>query len=140
MYDEVVKEMVEAGVSVEFSASVWMDSYDNVVEEEFSYGCQVTHDVTRPTIFFALDKLGGNTSQKGDGQNDGQLFVCAKGNVPKITINVRSKYYTVMGITAFAWEIVMCVIIFFGLKLNALYKTGFDPFAAMIGDWEAEAF
>ena len=140
IYDEVMKEMVEAGVAVEFPAPVWMDHYGNVVEEGFIYGCQVTHDVTRPEDCFGLDKLGGNTSQKGDGQNGGRLCLCTKGKVPQTAVNIRSKHYTVMGITAFTGEIIMCVIIFAGLKPNALYETGFDPFAAMIGDWEAEAF
>ena len=39
-----------------------------------------------------------------------------------------------MGITAFNGEIFMCVIIFFGLKPNALHETGFDPTAEIIGD------
>ena len=133
MYDEVAKEMVKDGVAMQLPSSVWTDHRQNIVEEEFSYGCQVTHDVTRPEHFFALDELGGNTSQKGDGQNGGQLCVYAKGKVPKITINIRYKHYTIMGITAFTGEIVMCVIIFAGLKPNALYETGFDPFAAVIG-------
>ena len=140
MYDEVAKEMVDAGIAVEFPVPVWMDRYGNIVEEDFAYGCKVTHDVKRPANCFALDELGGNTSQKGDGQNAGQLFVCGKGEVPQITINVRSKHYTVMGITAFTGEIVMCVIIFAGLKPNALYETGFDPFAARTGDWEDKDF
>lgn len=140
MYDEVAKEMVDAGIAVEFPVPVWMDRYGNIVEEDFAYGCQVTHDVKRPANCFALNELGGNTSQKGDGQNAGQLFVCGKGEVPQITINVRSKHYTVMGITAFTGEIVMCVIIFAGLKPNALYETGFDPFAARTGDLEDKDF
>ena len=140
MYDEVMKEIVEAGVAVEFPAPVWMDHYGNVVEEEFSHGCQVTHDVTRPENCFGLDELRGNTIQKGDGQNCGQLFVCTKEEVPQITINIRSKHYTVMGITAFTGEIAMCVIMLAGLKPNTLYETGFDPFAVVVGDWEAEDF
>lgn len=140
MYDEVAKEMVDAGIAVEFPVPVWMDRYGNIVEEDFAYGCQVTHDVKRPANCFALDELGGNTSQKGDGQNGGQLFVCGKGEVPQITINVRSKHYTVMGITAFTGEIVMCVIIFAGLKPNALYETGFDPFAARTVRLKGETF
>ena len=132
--------MVEAGVAIEITAPVWMDCNRNVVEEEFSYSFQVTHQVTIPEDYFSLDELGRNTSQKGDGYNGGQLFVCSKGKVPKLTINVQSKYYTFVGITAFTREIGMCVIIFAGLKPNALYKTGFDPFADMIGDWNNKAF
>ena len=58
MYDEVAKEMVDAGIAVEFPVPVWMDHYGNIVEEDFAYGCQVTHDVKRPANCFALDELG----------------------------------------------------------------------------------
>lgn len=133
MYDEVVKEMVIAKVAVEFPTPVWMDREGNIVDEKSSFGCKVTHDITKPHCCFALDELGGNTSQKGDGHVGGQLLVCGKGDTPQISISTKSKHYTVMGITAFNGEIVMCVIIFAGLKPNALYETGFDGSASLMG-------
>ena len=140
MYVEVAKEMIEAGVAKIFPTPVWMDRDGNIVEEENSYGCMVTHDIVRPECCFALDEVGGNTSQKGDGQVGGEKLVCGKNEAPQKSINVKSKHYTVMGITAFTGEVVMCVIIFAGLKPKVLYETGYDPHAEMFGDWLDEDF
>ena len=135
MYDEVVKKMAISKVSVEFPTPVWMDREGNIVDEKSSFGCKVTHDITKPHCCFALDKLSGNTSQKGDGHVGGKMLVCGKGETPQTIMSVKSKHYTLMGITAFNGEVVMCVIIFSGLKPNALHETGFDGSAKMIGDW-----
>ena len=140
MYTEIAKEMIEAGVSEEFPEPVWMDRAGNIVKEKRSYGCMVTHNVTRPECCLALDEVSGNTSQKGDGHIGGELLVCGKDETPQQAISIKSKHYTLMGITAFNGEIVMCVIIFSGIKPNALYETGFDPHAEMIGDWLDDDF
>ena len=134
MYDEIAKEMLNANVAVELSPPVWMDREGNVVEAELSYGCQVTIEIKHPECCLGLDELGGNTSQKGDGHIGGQLLICGKGETPQKSISIRSKHYTIMGITAFNGMVVMCVIIFAGLRPNALYETGFDPDADMIGN------
>lgn len=62
------------------------------------------------------------------------MLVCGKGEIPQKIMSIKTKHYTLMGITAFNGEVVMCVIIFSGLKPNALYETGFDDSAEMIGD------
>ena len=43
-----------------------MDTFGNIVEEVYAFGCKVTHDVTNPDIVLTRDKVSENTSQKGD--------------------------------------------------------------------------
>ena len=69
-----------------------------------------------------FDELGGNTSQKHDGNVEGQLILCERGNTPQRKISTRGKHYTMMGVTSLTGEPVMCIIIFAGRRPNALLR------------------
>ena len=125
--------MEEADVAIRLEESVWMDRDGNVVDEKTSFGCKVTHRITRPEMVICFDELGGNTSQKGDGHVGGQLLLCETGKTPQVKISTRDKHYTIMGLATLTGEPVMCVVIFAGTKPNPLCKTGLDLSAETFG-------
>lgn len=53
--------MVIVKVANELPTPIWMDRKGNIVDEKSSFGCKVTHDITKPHCCFALDELDGNT-------------------------------------------------------------------------------
>ena len=68
MYNRFAEEMEYAKVGEKILEPVWMDRDGNPVDgESKSFGCGVSHKIVRPDIMFCLDKVGSNTSQKGDG-------------------------------------------------------------------------
>ena len=75
--------MVKAKVATELSESVWMDYEGNLVLEKEAHGCKVTHNLAYPEMCIVVDKVGGNISQKSDGNKGGEKFICKKGNVPQ---------------------------------------------------------
>ena len=56
-----------------------MNRKGNIVDEKSRFGCKVTHDITKPNCYFALDELGENKSKKRDGHNGEQMLDCGKG-------------------------------------------------------------
>ena len=137
MYDGVIIELVDANVAVERVTPSWMDRDGFECEEKDAFGCMVTHDITDPDMVLTLDEVGGNTSQKGDGQIGGELMLCATGTTPSRKINTKDKHYTVIPITTLSGKPVMCCIIFSGLRENHLCETGLDltkPFIGSVDD------
>ena len=74
---------MDAKVACKYDKPVWQDFDGKECNEAGAYGCKVTHDLTHPEMCVVMDKVGGNTSQKGDGHIGGELFVCGKGMVPQ---------------------------------------------------------
>ena len=111
-----------------------MDRSGKIVDEEDAVGCKVTHDLLKPEMCIVMDEVGGNTSQKGDGNIGGELKVCAQGMVPQQKINTRDKHWTLLGVTSLRGDPVMCVIIFAGKRENTLTETGMDIFVDAEGD------
>ena len=134
MYSSISDEMVDSKVAIELEAPVWMDSLGNEVLEESAFGCKVTHDITRRDICFVMDEVGGNISQKGDGNIGGQLQLCENGKTPQEKISTKDKHYTVLGVTNLDGEAVMCVVILAGVDRIPLVETGLDLFAPVVGD------
>ena len=46
-------------------------------------GCKVTHELTHLEMGIAMNEVGGNTSQKGDGYIGSKLLVCGRGMTPQ---------------------------------------------------------
>ena len=111
-----------------------MDREGNIVEESELFGCKVTHDITKLHMVLTFDELGGNTSQKGDGNVGGELLICERGKTPQVKIHVRNKHFTVIGLTTLTGNPAMCVVIFTGKMLNALCETGLDLTVETFGD------
>ena len=134
MYDQIYDMMVEAGVAVKKDYPEWMDAYGDIVYEDDALGCKVTHDLIRPEICIVMDEVGGNTSQKGDGNKGGEQFIVPKGMIPQLKANAQDKHFTLLGLTTLGGDPVMCVIIFAGTIENKLWETGIDIFANTEGE------
>ena len=115
MYDQIYDMMVEAGVAVKKDYPEWMDAYGDIVYEDNALGCKVTHDLIRPEMCIVMDEVGGNTSQKGDGNKGGEKFIVPKGMIPQLKANAQDKHFTLLGLTTLGGDPVMCVIILLGL-------------------------
>ena len=76
-----------------------MDRDGNICEEKDAFGCKVTHKITRPEYVIVFDELGGNRSQKVDGNVGGQLMLCERGKTLQRKFSTREKHYTMMGLT-----------------------------------------
>ena len=134
MYDQIYDMMVEAGVAVKKDYPEWMDAYGDIVYEDDALGCKVTHDLIRPEMCIVMDEVGGNTSQKGDGNKGGEKFIVPKGMIPQLEANAQDKHFTLLGLTTIGGDPVMCVIIFAGTIENKLWETGIDIFATAEGE------
>ena len=84
--------------------------------------------LTHPEMGFVIDKVGGNTIQKGDGHIGGKLFVCRRGMTPQTKISVNDKHWTMLGLNAPTSDPVMCIIIFTGKHELAVAETEIDIF------------
>ena len=91
IYDHIYDELVEAKLATSYNEPMWQDSNGTFCTESSSLGCKVTHDFTYPEMCIVMDKVGGNTGQKGDGQIGDELLVCAKGMVPQKRVNTSDR-------------------------------------------------
>ena len=140
MYSQVYEQMVEAKVAIERDTPEWQDASGAAVAEEDAFGCRVTHDLQYPEMCIVMDEVGGNTSQKGDGNNGGELHMCGVSMTPQQKASTKDKHFTLLGLTALNGDPVMCVVIFAGKRETKLYETGMDIFAEQIGEVGDEDF
>ena len=140
MYNHIYEEMEDAKVATPYAAPMWQDRDGNPCLEKDVFGCKVTHNLTHPEMCVVMDEVGGNTSQKGDGHIGGELLVCAKGMIPKKKVNTKDKHFTVLGLTALNGEAIMCVVIFAGIREQAVVDTGMDVFAQQEGEVSDDDF
>ena len=132
--------MVEARVAVQREVPAWMNAAGDIVEADRATGCQVTHDLIRPEYCFVMDEVSGNTSQKGDSNKGGELFVCPKGIVPKQKANTKDTHFTLLGVTLLNGDPVLYVVIFARKRENRLWETCINSFAEMEGNVSDEHF
>ena len=132
--------MEDAKVATPYAAPMWQDYDGNPCLEKDAFGCKVTHNLTHPEMCVVMDEVGGNTSQKGDGHIGGELLVCAKGMIPKKKVNTKDKHFTVLGLTALNGDAIMCVVIFAGIREQAVVDTGMDVFAQQEGEVSDDDF
>ena len=52
MHDELIKEMDDARVAVEFTTPVWMDHEGNIVDKNLSYSCKFMKEINNPNVSF----------------------------------------------------------------------------------------
>ena len=97
-------------------------------------GYKVTHEIKHPEMCVVMDKVGGNTSQKGDWHIGGKLLVCGKVKVPQQRVNHKDKHWTLIKLTTLSGDPIMRVIIFAGKRYNPLYETGMNIFAEQVGE------
>ena len=81
-----------------------------------------------------MEEVGGNTSQKGNGNVGGELQLCERGKTPKRKINTKYKHYTLLGLISISGKPVMCIVIFTGESPITLTESGLDLDAEAFGD------
>jgi len=134
MYDHTISEMIDSGVAVKLDTPEWMDRYGNICDESSAFGCQVFHKLVRPDMCVCGDEVGGNLSMKGDGHIAGTKLLTGVGNVPKLQTSTRNRRFTMIGLTAFTGEPVMCILIFEGKHPKGHIEAGIDITVTPDGD------
>ena len=140
MYDHVYDELVQVKLATPYDEPMWQDSDGTFCPESSGLGCRVTHNFTKPEMCIVMDEVGGNTSQKGDGQIGGELLVCAKGMMPQKRIHTSDRHWTLLGLTLLNGDAVMCVVVFSGKREQANMETGMDVFVEQEGNVRNEDF
>ena len=126
MYKHIIDEMVDAGLAVELDEPVWMNRDGNICPEHEAFGCKVHHKVIHPELCFCGDEVGGNISMKGDGHHGGELLLAEKGTIAQRKSSTRNRKFTLIGLTSFTGDPVMCVIIIEGKLPNGAIEAGVD--------------
>ena len=94
----------------------------------------ITHAIIRPEMCLCCDEVGGNTCMAGDGHVGGDLFLAETGTIQQNKTSKTNKRYTLIVITAFTCELVICIIISQGKQPKADIKAGVDILVPPIGD------
>ena len=134
MYSHTMSEMVDAGVAVKLDTPVWMNRSGEVCHEEEAYGCKVFHRLVRPDMCICGDEVGGNLSMKGDGHVVGQKLLTGVGKIPQEKSSTRNRRFTMIGLTAFTGEPVMCILILEGKNPKGNIEAGIDISVSPVGD------
>jgi hypothetical protein len=128
MYDAIEDLLVnDAKIAIKLAEAVWMNEKGEEVSELESVGMKATIKITHPELGITLDEVGGNTNMMNDGHVGGTIHVVAKGSECQIKASKKDKRFTVLGLTCFSGEAVMCVVII-DAKMRDIYaETGIDP-------------
>ena len=133
MYDHCVIEMEQAGVAKKLDEPTWMTKEGQECDPENAFGCKVTHQIVRPDMCLCGDEVGGNICMAGDGHVGGELFLSAKGTVPQNKTSKVNKKFTLIGLTAFTGDPVLCIIILQGKQRRADIESGIDILVPPVG-------
>ena len=140
MYDNVGDYLIEAGVAELVDDPSYQDRDGNDCDFTKSFGFPVTHRIKHPDYCLVADEVGGNVSQKGDGNVGGTRFLCEKGSVPKQVTSNKDKHFTLLGFTALSGEPAMCCVVFSGKNQNPYVEAGCDFTKEFIGDFSDPSF
>ena len=87
MYDMIKEKLVDCGIATPIVPTFMSKEGEKLSEEnqinERAYGCKATIEITNPEMVVLADKVGCNTSLKGDGHVGGETYVCKKGQIPQ---------------------------------------------------------
>ena len=117
MYDHIIEELVIGNIAEELDEPVWMDTHQNIVDEEQAFGCKVMHQILCPEWCVVGDKVGGNISMKGDSDNQ-KFLVCRRDHL-KEKASSADQHFTLIGLTLLTGEPLMCIIIMKGTTPKA---------------------
>ena len=120
MYNHIIDKLVGTGLAVKLDEHVWMDLDCDTCTEEEAFGVQnAPYAVVRPDLCFCGDKVEGtNISMKGDGYNGGEIVLTEKGTIRQRKTSTKKRKLTMIGLTNFSGEPVMCLLILEGKLLN----------------------
>ena len=72
MHDNIAQEMIDDGIAKFLEEPLWKDHFGRTFEEKKYFGYKVSVGIDYRGYFLVADEVGGNISQKGDG-NQGSL-------------------------------------------------------------------
>jgi len=75
MYDMVYAVMVESGITIMLDHKVWVDKAGHVTYKENAFGHKTHYMLTHPEMMLFVDEVGDNSSQKNDGNVEGEKLV-----------------------------------------------------------------
>jgi hypothetical protein len=130
MYNCIESLLVdEAKVAVKLKEPVWMNKEGEEVDELESFGMKVTIKITNPEACITLDEVGLNTSMMKDGSVGGTKYIVGKGQQCQLKASKKDKRFTVLGLTCFSGEPLMCVVIVDAKHRDIFIELGIDPLA-----------
>jgi hypothetical protein len=91
------------GIAEKLSEVVWRDKDNKIVIEADAYGKKAAYSLipTQAHKLIMVDEVGGNISQKGDGNaGDGQKFMVAADMRTQVQNSFKDNHFTVLGFTA----------------------------------------
>ena len=127
MYDAIEELLLnEAKIATKLETPVWMNEKGEEVSELESVGMKVTIIITHPELGVTVDEVGSNTSMMNDGHVGGTRHVVAKGNVCQQKASKKDKRFTVLGLTCFSGDALMCVVIIDAKTRDLFVELGVD--------------
>ena len=72
------------------------------------------------------DEVGGNPSQRGDGHIGCTSHLCERNHIPQSKTFKKDKRFTVIGLTILTGKLLICCVIFKGVKYCVDLETGID--------------
>ena len=128
MYNSIEDLLVnDANIAIKLPKPLWMNEKGEVVSEMESFGMKNSIKITHPDLGITLDEVGGNTNMMDDGHIGGTLHVVSKGSECQIKASKKDKRFTVLGLTCFSGEAIMCVVIIDAKTRDIYAETGVDP-------------
>ena len=124
MYKHIINEIVDAWLAVQLDEPVWMNCEGNICHESEAFGYKVQHKIIHPKFCFCGDEIGGNILMKGDRHNGGELLLAEKGTIVQRKASASNRKFTLIRLTSFIGELVMCVTIIEGKLPNREIEAG----------------
>jgi hypothetical protein len=107
---------------------VWQDIHNTVVQTEAeAYGQKTRYSLLHPEKLVFCDEVGGNISQKGDGNADGKKSMVAKEIMAQVRNSFKDNHFTFFGFTAMDGRAIMCTLIIAASKLKVSDVVGSNP-------------
>ena len=124
MYLNCEEAMISSGVAARRDVPVWVNEKGEIVDEKDSTGYKSSAILTYPEYCFAFDETGNNTSMEKDGNIGNTKVMGPTYAKTRACSSLKDKHFTVLGVTAFTGEPVLCVVIIEGETRNLLVETG----------------
>jgi hypothetical protein len=111
---------------------------NNIVETGAeAYGQQTEYSLKHPEKLIVVVEVGGNISQKGDGNAGGQKLMVLNDMRSQVRNSFKDNHFTVLGFTSATGEAVMYATIIAPSKLLT-DVTGGNPLSEDCGDYDKE--
>jgi hypothetical protein len=136
MHHHVYSAMVDSKVAIQLEEEVWVKLDGTITQhEEESTGRKMKYLLTHPElIFFFVDEVGSNTSQRRDGNVGGQKYIVHEAQQALLRSSYANTHFMVLGYTTARGNPVCCVIIIACVEITAKHVLGLQPWADFIGE------